>query len=63
MPWKKSDAKKFTKKADTPKKASQWQAVTKSALSRGASEGSAIKQANAVVKKARGKSTVKRKGK
>lgn len=51
MPWKASDAKKHTKKADTPKKQKQWADVADSALSRGASEGSAIRQANAVVAK------------
>ncbi|CAJ0849873.1 hypothetical protein AMST5_00188 [freshwater sediment metagenome] len=57
MPWKASDAKKHTKKADTPKKQKQWADVADSALSRGASEGSAIRQANAVV----AKSTTKKK--
>jgi hypothetical protein len=51
MPWKASDAKKHTKKADTPKKQKQWADVADSALSRGASEGSAIRQANSVVAK------------
>jgi hypothetical protein len=57
MPWKESDAKKHTKKADTPKKQKQWADVADSALSRGASEGSAIRQANSVV----AKSTTKKK--
>jgi hypothetical protein len=57
MPWKASDAKKHTKKADTPKKQKQWADVADSALSRGVSEGSAIRQANAVV----AKSTTKKK--
>jgi hypothetical protein len=57
MPWKASDAKKHTKKADTPKKQKQWADVADSALSRGASEGSAIRQANSVV----AKSTTKKK--
>lgn len=43
-------AQRFTKKANTPKKRRQWSDVEKSALSRGASAGSAIRQANAVVK-------------
>ncbi len=51
MPWKSSDAKKHTKKADSPKKQRQWADVADSALSRGASEGSAIRQANAVIAK------------
>ncbi len=59
MPWKPSDAKRHTKKADTPKKQKQWADVADSALSRGASEGSAIRQANSVIAK---ETTSKRKG-
>lgn len=44
-------ASKHTKKADTPKRSRQWEHVKESAESRGASEGSAIRQANAAVKK------------
>jgi len=44
-------AEKHTKKADTPKRKRQWEHVRESAESRGASEGSAIRQANNVVKK------------
>lgn len=51
MPWSAQDAKSHTKKASSPKKKKQWSAVANSALKRGASEGSAIRQANAVVKK------------
>lgn len=51
MPWKTSDAKSFTKKATTSKAKRQWKNVANSALARGASESSAIKQANAVVKR------------
>jgi hypothetical protein len=43
-------AKRFTKKANTPAKARQWSHVEESALKRGASPGSAIRQANAVVR-------------
>jgi hypothetical protein len=43
-------AQRFTKKANTPKKRRQWNDVEKSALKRGASAGSAIRQANAVVR-------------
>lgn len=53
MPWGKSDAKRHTKAASTPKKERQWKDVANSALKRGASEGSAIRQANAVVKKSK----------
>lgn len=49
-------ADRFTKKASTPKRKRQWEHVYQSAKSRGASPGSAIRQANASVKRApRGK--------
>jgi uncharacterized protein YdaT len=51
MPWEKKDAKRHTKSADSPKKQRQWKEVANSALKRGDSEGSAVRQANAVVKK------------
>ena len=44
-------AAKFTRKATTPKRARQWTHVYESALSRGASKGSAIAQASGVVKR------------
>lgn len=59
MPWTSRDAKRHTKKANTNKKKRQWSHVADSALSRGASEASAIRQANAVAKR----STKKRGGK
>ena len=40
-----------SKKANTPKKKRQWHHVEESALSRGASPASAIKQANDAVAK------------
>jgi len=43
---------RHTKKADTPKKKRMWQHVRDSAEGRGASAGSAIRQANAVVRDA-----------
>jgi len=49
MPWAPKDAKRHTKKADTAKKKRQWAHVSNSALASGASEESAIKQADAVV--------------
>lgn len=49
MPWTPADATSKTKKADTPKRRRQWSAVANSALERGASDKSAIMQANAVV--------------
>jgi len=49
MPWSPGDAKKHTKKANTPKKKRQWSDVANSALADGDSEASAIRQANAAV--------------
>jgi hypothetical protein len=49
MPWSARDAKKHTKKANTAKKKRQWSHVANSVLKRGGSEGSAVRQANAVV--------------
>jgi hypothetical protein len=46
---------RHTKKANTPKKQRQWSAIANRLLAGGASEGSAIRQANGVVAK-RGKS-------
>ena len=51
MPWTPKDAHRHTYKASSPKKQRQWAHVADSALERGASEASAIKQANAVVAK------------
>lgn len=44
-------AKRFTKKADTPKKERAWQHVYESVLEHGGSEARAIRSANAVVKR------------
>lgn len=49
MPWTSKDAYRHTHKAKSPKAQRQWEHVSNSALKRGASEGSAIRQANAVV--------------
>ena len=49
MPWTKADAKRHTKKADTEAKQKRWADVANAALKRGDSEGSAIRQANAVI--------------
>ena len=46
-------ASKFTKAADTPKKKRQWEHVYASTKKRGASPGSAVRQANAAVKRKR----------
>jgi hypothetical protein len=51
MPWQPSDATRHTKKAISKVAKRQWSDVADSALKRGASEGSAIRQANAVVKR------------
>jgi hypothetical protein len=51
MPWTPRDATKHTKKAKSAKSKRQFADVANSALARGASEGSAIRQANAVVAK------------
>jgi hypothetical protein len=50
MPWKPGDASRHTKKAKSAVAKRQWRDVANSALSRGQSEGSAIRQANAVVR-------------
>ena len=49
MPWTPEDATKHTKKADSPKEQRQWAAVADSVRAKGASDASAIKQANAVI--------------
>ena len=48
-------ASRFTKAANTPKKKRTWEHVYASAKKRGASPSSAIRQANSVVKKKRGR--------
>lgn len=53
MPWTAKSAKVKTKKANTPKRARQWKDIANSALKRGASDSSAIRQANAVVKRSK----------
>ncbi|MEK6591525.1 MAG: hypothetical protein AABZ67_00450 [Pseudomonadota bacterium] len=61
MPWKPNEAKRFTKKADTPKRKRQFAKVANSMLKRGQSEGSAVRAGNAAVKKARAKRLAKAK--
>jgi uncharacterized protein YdaT len=51
MPWTPKDAKKKTKKARTPKLQRQWTHIANRLLASGASEGSAIRQANGVIAK------------
>lgn len=61
MPWKPSDATRFTKKARSAKRKRQFSHVANSMLKRGKSEGAAIRAANAVVKKSsRGKRKMRR---
>jgi uncharacterized protein YdaT len=60
MPWRSSDAKRHTRKARTPKAKRQWAKVANSMLRRGKSEGSAIRAANSVVKKSRGRRRARR---
>ena len=49
MPWTANDALRHTKKANTPEKRKTWAEVANKALASGDSEGSAIRQANAVI--------------
>lgn len=51
MPWNAKDAKKHTKKAKSKKQKRQWSHVANSMLASGKSEASAIRAANAVVKR------------
>lgn len=51
MPWDPKDATRHTKKATTPKRKRQFAKVANSMLKGGASEGSAVRAANAAVKK------------
>ena len=55
MPWTPKDATRHTKKAKSPKAKRQWAHVADSVLAKGGSEGAAIRQANAVVKRRRKK--------
>lgn len=52
MPWSSNkDAKRHTRAADTSKRQRQWRHVANGALDRGESEASAVRMANAVVKR------------
>lgn len=55
MPWKASDATGHTKKASSPKAKRQWSDVANSVLQQTGDEGRAVRAANAVVARARGK--------
>jgi hypothetical protein len=62
MPWDSSDAYRHTKKATSPVKKKVWSKVANRELSSGASEGSAIRQANAVVSRIKKRRVVVRRG-
>jgi hypothetical protein len=51
MPFKPGDATRFTKKAKSPRRKRQFSKVANKMLASGASEGSAIRAANAAVAK------------
>lgn len=53
MPWKPGDAKRHTKKANTPKKRRQFSEVANKVLEDTGDEGRAIRTANAAVKRNR----------
>ncbi len=55
MPWKPSQAKSHTKKADTPEKREKWAKVANSALKQYGDEGKAVRIANAAVGGKKGK--------
>jgi uncharacterized protein YdaT len=50
MPWNQSDAAKKTHKANTPAKQRQWVSIANRMLAEGASDATAIRVANGVVK-------------
>lgn len=60
MPYSAKDAKRHTKKADTPKKQRQWAHIFNSVMERTGSESAAFKAASGTVKKA-GKKPARRK--
>lgn len=51
MPWQPSSALRFTKRAKSAKSGRQWSAIANSAIKRGDSESSAIRQASGVIKR------------
>jgi hypothetical protein len=55
MPWDKSDAHSKTHKADTPAKQKQWSDVANSVLERTGDEARAVRTANGVIARARGR--------
>lgn len=55
MPWSPKDATRHTKKASTPKKKRQFSKVANKVLAETGDEGRAIREANAAVKRNRGR--------
>lgn len=55
MPWSAADAPSHIKAANTPKLREIWARVANARLAAGASEGEAIREANAAVHKERGR--------
>lgn len=53
MPWKSSDAKAKTKKANAPKRQRQWKDVANAVLAKTGDEARAVRTANGVLKKAK----------
>ena len=62
MPWKASDARQHTKKADTKRLREMWARIANAALSGRSSEGPAIRTANAAVARANARMGVMRRG-
>ena len=51
MPWKSSDARRHTHRAQSPRRQRQWREVANSVLRRTGDEGRAVRTANAVVRR------------
>jgi hypothetical protein len=60
MPWTAKSARRFTKRARTPKRRRQWQHVANSVLRRTGNKARAVRSANAAVKKSAAKKRRKR---
>ena len=50
MPWTAADARRKTRKANTPKRKRQWAHVANSVLKRTGDDARAVREANAVLK-------------
>jgi hypothetical protein len=55
MPWKASDAKRHTSKANTPERQALWAKVANATLKKTGDEARAIREANAVIGRAKKK--------